>query len=216
MTGLIFSSGLSRGVFTAGNDVTELYAPKTTWKRYREFWLTQTKFLARLLNTRLVTVCAIRGACPAGGCVVALCCDYRVQTLEGTFGLNEVALGISVPKFWAELFLYRCIDRTKGESLLQRGLLVPPSDALQLGLIDEVVDAGELMSSANSALDRYLKVPSSARAMTKQTIRSNFSKEWASYAEEEAKGGWKMLNKPHIIKALGGVLLKLSGGKAKL
>ena len=126
---MIFASGLRRAVFTAGNDIKELYAPRSTWRRYREFWLTQTKFLARLLETRLATVCAIRGACPAGGCVVALCCDYRVQTTSGSFGLNEVALGISVPKYWAELFLYRCTDRVKGERLLQLGTLVRPTEA---------------------------------------------------------------------------------------
>lgn len=214
--GVIFASGLRRSVFTAGNDIAELYAPKTTWKRYREFWLTQTTFLSRLLNTRLATVCAIRGACPAGGCVVALCCDYRLQTTSGSLGLNEVALGIAVPKYWAELFLYRCIDRVKGESLLQRGVLVRPLEAQSLGLIDEVVGEGALMSAAASAMERYLKLPSSARATTKRTIRSHFSESWAAYAEEEAKGGWKMLNEPHIVKALGGVLMKLSGGKAKL
>ena len=48
--GVIFASGLRRSVFTAGNDIAELYAPKTTWKRYREFWLTQTTFLSRLLK----------------------------------------------------------------------------------------------------------------------------------------------------------------------
>jgi|TARA_B000000475_G_scaffold150302_1_gene121057 3,2-trans-enoyl-CoA isomerase len=214
--GVIFASGLRRSVFTAGNDIAELYAPKTTWKRYREFWLTQTTFLSRLLSTRLATVCAIRGACPAGGCVVALCCDYRLQTTSGSLGLNEVALGIAVPKYWAELFLYRCIDRVKGESLLQRGVLVRPLEAQSLGLIDEVVGEGALMSAAASAMERYLKLPSSARATTKRTIRSHFSASWAAYAEEEAKGGWKMLNEPHIVKALGGVLMKLSGGKAKL
>ena len=39
---------------------------------------------------------AIRGACPAGGCCLSLCCDFRIMTDFGHIGLNEVALGISV------------------------------------------------------------------------------------------------------------------------
>jgi enoyl-CoA hydratase/carnithine racemase len=35
-----------------------------------------------------------------GGCALALCCDYRIQSEKGTLGLNEVALGIPVPKYW--------------------------------------------------------------------------------------------------------------------
>ena len=46
---------------------------------------------------------AIRGACPAGGCCLALTCDYRIQTQQGTIGLNETALGVPVPPFWAML-----------------------------------------------------------------------------------------------------------------
>ena len=50
-----------------------------------------------------LAVAAIRGACPAGGCCLALTCDYRIQTYQGNIGLNETALGVPVPPFWAML-----------------------------------------------------------------------------------------------------------------
>ena len=88
--GVIFCSGLKKDIFTAGNDIMELYAPRTSWDRYKEFWVTQNVFLARLYRSPLITVAAIRGACPAGGCVLSLCCDHRVITTVGNIGLNEV------------------------------------------------------------------------------------------------------------------------------
>lgn len=132
--GVIFQSGLARDVFTAGNDILELYAPKTSKQRYRrvadmdllgsvprgcpagrvdgghalarrrrpppavparrrEFWVTQNLFLSRLYVSPLVTVAAIRGACPAGGCCLAMCCDYRVMTESGYIGLNGERAG---------------------------------------------------------------------------------------------------------------------------
>ncbi len=54
--GVIFTSGLAREIFTAGNDLAELYAPKTSLERYTEFWTVSTTFLARLLRSPLVTV----------------------------------------------------------------------------------------------------------------------------------------------------------------
>lgn len=124
--GVIFASGLKRDVFTAGNDIKELYAPQTSkercvtvrhlleivvlaaksavpvceWdfpsaymelaatetqsrfclSRYREFWVTSNVFLARLYRSPLVTMAAIKGACPAGGCCLSLCCDVRIMT----------------------------------------------------------------------------------------------------------------------------------------
>ena len=48
--------------------------------RYRDFWVTSNVFLARLYRTPLVTIAAIKGACPAGGCCLSMCCDVRVMT----------------------------------------------------------------------------------------------------------------------------------------
>ena len=58
--GVIFTSGLAREIFTAGNDLAELYAPKTSLERYTEFWTVSSTFLARLLRSPLVTVSALR------------------------------------------------------------------------------------------------------------------------------------------------------------
>jgi 3,2-trans-enoyl-CoA isomerase len=73
----------------------------------------------RLYRSRLVTVAAIRGQCPAGGCGLAMCCDFRIATPDTVMGaralsgacaardgvragLNEVAIGIAVPNFWTK------------------------------------------------------------------------------------------------------------------
>ncbi len=48
--------------------------------RYTDFWVTSNVFLARLYRSPLVTLAAIKGACPAGGCCLSLCCDMRIMT----------------------------------------------------------------------------------------------------------------------------------------
>ena len=84
-----------------------------------------------------MTVCAIKGACPAGGCCLSLCCDFRVMTDFGHIGLNEVALGIPVPFFWAQL-MGRVIGEGPAHKLCLTATLLSPQQALQIGLIDEV------------------------------------------------------------------------------
>lgn len=59
--GLIIKSVLSRMVFTAGNDLMELYAPATTKEKYTHFWKLSNKFLADLYVTRLVTIACVKG-----------------------------------------------------------------------------------------------------------------------------------------------------------
>lgn len=66
-------SGLKRPVFTAGNDINELYAPSTSRQRHRRFWKISNQFLASLYESPLLTVAAINGACVPWpiSCVVA-------------------------------------------------------------------------------------------------------------------------------------------------
>ena len=153
VSGVVFASELKKPIFTAGNDINELYAPKTSRERYAQFWRVQTSFLCRLLRSPLATVCAIRGACPAGGCAVSLCCDYRVQSETGTFGLNEVQLGIPVPKYWAKLFVSTAVDAPSAELALHRGTLLTPIEARALGLINEICPHAALVAAAERTGD---------------------------------------------------------------
>lgn len=213
--GVIIASGLAKHVFTAGNDLTELYAPGTTEERYTKFWTAQTRCLTRLLVSPLATVAAIRGACPAGGCVLALCCDARLCTPDTTIGLNEVALGIAVPLFWAHRFA--AVVGGRADSLLQTATLLPSSGALAAGLVDAVVPTGELLGAARAELARRLAVgPDSGRAATKRALRQEFAADWDAYTAEEARLGWAGLNEPAVVAALGGVLARLSSRPSKL
>lgn len=58
--GIIWSSGLVRNIFTAGNDINELHARKTTKQRYKHFWKVSNEFLARLYCSPLATVAAVK------------------------------------------------------------------------------------------------------------------------------------------------------------
>ena len=212
-SGLIFASELKKPIFTAGNNIKELHAPSTSQTRYAKFWSVQTTFLCRLLKSPLATACAINGACPAGGCAVSLCCDYRVQSLQGTFGLNEVALGIPVPKFWARLFLNASKHAATAELVLLRGTLLTPHEAHTMGLVHEVVPAAAVLLATERAMATLLKSPDNARAATKANLRDGFAMEWEAFIETEAKAGWEMLCTPEVENALGGVIERLSSKK---
>lgn len=210
--GVIFRSGLQKDVFTAGNDLNELYAPKTSAERYKDFWITQNTFFARLYRSRLVTVAAIRGACPAGGCALALCCDYRVMTDFGNIGLNEVALGIPVPAYWA-LLMQRTIGQRAAERLLSFGLLAKAEEALKIGLVDLLVPATHLEAAAETAMGEMLKAPDVARHATKGYLRADFSKLWEEFCRGEAEEGWRLMTHPKTVQALEGVFQRLAQGK---
>lgn len=195
----------------------ELYAPATSADRYATFWRISNTLLARLNRSRLATVAAIRGACPAGGCCLSLCCDHRVMTAAGSIGLNEVLLGIPVPKYWGAL-MARVIGLSAADRLLQRGAMVNPQEALRLGLVDEVVEPSSLLARAEAAMQGLLRVPSQARALTKVNMRGDFCAEWEAFCVEEAVGAWAMLESPSVQGAIKRYLDRLSAAakQAKL
>jgi 3,2-trans-enoyl-CoA isomerase len=211
----VLSCSLLKDIFTAGNDIRELYSKSTTEERFTTFWLAQQTFLTRLYTSRLATVAAIRGACPAGGCIFSLCCDYRVMTSDvagASIGLNEVALGISVPRYWVHLFI-QLLGPTRGELALLSGQMLSVEKALEGGLLHALVPKASLIPEAERALSKlFLSKPDAGRVATKLDARREFAQKWQDYAPEEAANAWKMLSSPQITAAMGAVLQRLSGG----
>ncbi len=210
---LVLCSGLRRAVFTAGNDLRELHAPSTTRRRFLAFWATSARAITRLYTLPLATVAAVHGACPAGGCVLALCCDTRVVTGATTVGLNEAALGIPVPRYWAALFLTRANAHADAERYLLDGVMLPATRARDMGLVDEVVDdatARALDVAEKAAQDRVVAL---GRAKTKSNMRAVFAREWVRDAPREAREAWADLSKKETVAALGAVLKRLSRPK---
>jgi 3,2-trans-enoyl-CoA isomerase len=130
----------------------------------------------------------------------------------GSIGLNEVALGIPVPHYWAKLMV-RTIGQRPAERLLQFGLMPSASEALKLGLVDELTSVASLSAKAEEMMSSMLQSLDPGRQATKQHLRESFAKEWEAYCGPEAEGGWQVLSHPKTVKALEGVLQRLSKKK---
>lgn len=148
--------------------------------------------------------------------MLAMCCDYRVMTNDvpgATIGLNEVALGISVPRYWIQLYLQQ-LGLTRAEQALMTGRMLSPAEAVAGGLLHATVPKAELMPAAEKALAAFLRNPDAGRVLTKLDSRRVLAQQWQAYCKEEAQSAWRVLESPQITEVLGGVLAKLSAGAA--
>ena len=87
---------------------------------------------------------------------------------------------------------------------------------LTIGLVDCIAETRQdLMTLAETAVQKYLKFPDTGRVITKTEARSEFAAQWADPArlESEATSAWNMLSHPTTIKALEKVLARLSKPK---
>eukprot|EP01097_Dermamoeba_algensis_P001127 TRINITY_DN1422_c0_g1_i2.p1 TRINITY_DN1422_c0_g1~~TRINITY_DN1422_c0_g1_i2.p1 ORF type:complete len:278 (-),score=56.17 TRINITY_DN1422_c0_g1_i2:61-894(-) len=166
---LIISSDIP-GIFSAGLDITEMYRPKRD--RVEAFWRSLQSFFLNLYLSRLVVASAIQGQSPAGGCLISCSSDIRVMANNEKYriGLNETQLGIVAP-FWFMDAMVNVIGFRQSEKLLQLGVLVPPSEAHRLGLVDHIVPESEVEAKCKAEIEEYLKVPDLARALTKKQLR---------------------------------------------
>lgn len=217
---LVVASATSRDIFTAGNDIKELHAPSTSEARFRRFWRAQTGCLVAYLRSPLPVAAAIGGACPAGGCALALCCERRVMLDSGnkaTIGLNEVALGIAVPAHWG-CRMAAVIGERRAEEMLTGGAMLPPKEAAAVGLVDALAgDEETLLRAAHNWAARAAKAAPQARARTKLALpgREAAAAAWWAQVDEEAAASWAMLSDKRVSGALGAVLQRLSSGGKK-
>ncbi|XP_004706219.2 enoyl-CoA delta isomerase 1, mitochondrial [Echinops telfairi] len=167
--GLIFTSE-SPGVFSSGLNLLDMYGRNPA--HYAEYWKAVQELWLRLYQCPMVTVATINGACPAGGCLISMTCDYRVMAdnPKYTIGLNETQLGIVAP-FWFKDTLVNTIGYRASEISLQLGLLYPPAEALRVGIVDKVVPEDQVHSAALAVMAQWLAIPDHARQLTKAMLR---------------------------------------------
>jgi enoyl-CoA hydratase len=98
----------------------------------------------RLWTLRKPTVAMINGHAIAGGCLLALACDFRIMSAGShRIGLNETAIGVALPTGAFEIARLAVPTRSAREVLLGAALYEPDA-ARAVGLVDEVVEAAEL------------------------------------------------------------------------
>jgi enoyl-CoA hydratase/carnithine racemase len=107
--------------------------------------------LTRLTEAPVPVLAAIRGACLGAGLEIALACHFRIAARTALFGLPEVEQGF-VPGFGAALWLRDLLPRGACIQTLLRGAVFGAEEALDMGLIDAVVDGQELLPRARERL----------------------------------------------------------------
>ena len=155
----------SEKFFSAGADV-KMFA-STDAEHQFAFVIHANEIMSKFERTPKVVVCAINGHCLGGGLEIALCCDVRIAA-EGTYniGLPEVSLGV-LPGTGGTQRLPRLIGRQKAFDLMLMGTSVPPAQAKDMGIVDAVVPAADLVTRAQEWAAGYGSGPSLAKGQIK-------------------------------------------------
>jgi enoyl-CoA hydratase len=96
-------------------------------------------------------IAAVNGFALGGGCELAMACHLRIAAENARFGQPEVNLGI-IPGYGGTQRLIQYIGKGKAMELLLTGDMIDAASAYQLGLVNQVVPAEELLDKAKAML----------------------------------------------------------------
>jgi methylglutaconyl-CoA hydratase len=124
--------------------------------------------LVAISQTRLVTIAAVHGAAVAGGAGIMSACDFVVAAEKTKIGYPEVRRGLVAGLVMT--FLRRQVGERNVRELLFSGELIDAARAREIGLVNRVVAADEVMREANKFASLVLHGAPGALAQTKRLI----------------------------------------------
>lgn len=207
--GILLSGGAK--VFSAGLDVPYLMSLGEDPNGLRAAWQAFFAAARALANCPVPVAVAMEGHAPAGGCVLALCCDHRVMAdAPIRIGLNETQVGLAVPEGVQHL-LRRTVGQRTAERMLLVGAMVDAREAHAIGMIDALATPGEAEAQALAWLQDIDRLPRTPMLATRALGRADMIEALAIDTldiEQPLRDWWH----PDTQAALRGLLARLGKG----
>ncbi len=127
----------------------------------------------RLAGLNLPTIAAVNGAATAGGFDLSLACDMRIAGQSTRFGETYINLGLA-PGNGGAWFLPRLVGSAIAAELAFTGDLIDADRALELRIVNRIVDDGMLLGETLALASRIAAKPRKALMATKQLLRGSW------------------------------------------
>ena len=173
--------------FCAGGDLGEFVA---AGDRARTLILQMTGdlhlALSRLSRNRAPVIAAVNGTAAGAGFSLAMAADLAIAEEQAVFTMAYTNAGLS-PDGSSTYFMPRKIgDRRTRELMLTNRLLAAP-EALDWGVVNQVVENGAALVAAQAMAERMAAGPTEAYAQVKRLLDASFSQTLESQMELEAR-----------------------------
>jgi len=165
----VIITGAGEKSFVAGADINELAVQSPA--QGKEHALRGQHVFDLIENMGKPVIAAINGYALGGGCELAMACTIRLAAESARLGQPEINLGI-VPGYGATQRLPRLVGKGVAFDLLLTGRQITAQEALQIGLVNRVVPAADLMTEAKRlATELSAKAPIAVQYITEAVNR---------------------------------------------
>ncbi|MPM18432.1 Short-chain-enoyl-CoA hydratase [bioreactor metagenome] len=139
--------------FVAGADISQMKPYKS--EEGRDYANYAQGVFNRIEALEKPVIAAVNGFALGGGCELAMSCDLRIASEKAVFGQPEVKLGL-IPCFGGTQRLPRLVGTGRAKELIYTGRQVSAGEALEMGLVNRVVPAEELLGAAKDMMGQIL------------------------------------------------------------
>ena len=169
--------GPNGGNFSSGGDVHDIIGPltKMNMKELLRFTRMTGDLVKAMLHCGKPIIAAVDGVCAGAGAIIAMASDLRVATpaAKTAFLFNRV--GLAGCDMGACAILPRIIGQGRAAELLYLGRAMTAEEGLNWGFFNRVVDADQLMATAQDLAARIAAGPGFANMMTKTMLAQEWS-----------------------------------------
>ena len=163
----VILTGAGDRAFCAGADINE-EAENGVLEAYA-FVRLGAKIMEAIEKFRTPVIAAVNGYCLGGGVEFALACDIRIAAENAKFASPEVTLGV-FPGWGGSQRLPRTIGLSKAKEFMFTGDKYTAAEALEMGLVDRVVPAADLMTEALALAEKIASRPPMAIRYIKTAV----------------------------------------------
>lgn len=176
--------------FCSGLDVKELSEGNLSVEWF-DVW---EQGVSALANLPAITIAAIQGYCLGGGLQLAVACDLLVASTDAVFSIPAVKEGVVADL--GPMRLARLIGASKAKYLSLLGRRFSAKEGLELGILHEVVEPGELQQHALNLAQELLGTPFTALKHTKRQINAAFELDLPALTREMVAAQDECLHSP--------------------
>lgn len=144
------------------------------------------RMILALAECDVPVIAELRGPCMGGGFELALGCSYRVAASSASFALPEVRRG-AWPGTGGTALLARLVAPSVAKRLLYTGETLSAGQALELGLVDEVVEEDLLQTRCEELARTFAGQPRSSIRTMSQLLDRQFRVDFREHLRYEAE-----------------------------
>ncbi len=167
---VIVIRGAGDRAFSAGADIREFPERRTGFAAAWAYDRLVSAALETVQEAPQPVLAVIRGLAVGGGLELAAACDVRIASDDARLGLPIGRLGV-MPGLAETRALLRLLPPGKIVELVMRGELLTAVEAVQIGLVTEVVPVEELEAAVQRWIDRLLALSPETLRATKYAVR---------------------------------------------